>query len=85
MKNIKKNIAYKVINRKQMTEDCFKKKHRLSNQFMVHIDNENSYIATLMKGKALETCEAMAESLCEYLENALMILISEVVLDFIVD
>jgi len=39
VKNIKKNIAYKVINRKQMTEDAFKKKHRLSNQFMVHIEN----------------------------------------------
>ena len=39
VKNIKKNIAYKVINRKQMTEDCFKKKHRMSNQFMVQIDN----------------------------------------------
>jgi len=27
----------------------------------------------------------MAESLCDYLESALMIVISEVVLDFIVD
>ncbi len=52
---------------------------------MVNIDNEESYIATLMKGKALETCEKMAESLCEYLEHALMIVVSEVVVDFIVD
>lgn len=53
VKNIKKNFAYKVINRKQMTEDSYKKKHRMINQFMIHIDNEDSYIATLMKGRAL--------------------------------
>jgi len=53
VKNIKKNIAYKVINRKQITEDAFKKKHRLSNQFMVQVEHEDSYIATLMKGKSL--------------------------------
>jgi hypothetical protein len=38
-----------------------------------------------MKGKALEYCEEMAASLCEYLEHAIMIKISEIVLDFIVD
>ncbi len=37
VKNIKKNIAYKVINRKQITEDAFKKKHRLPNQFIVQV------------------------------------------------
>jgi hypothetical protein len=39
VKNTKKNIAYKVINRKQIDEDAFKKKHRLSNQFLVNVDN----------------------------------------------
>lgn len=53
---MKRNFAYKVINRKQMTEDAFKKKHRLENQFMVNIYNEESFIATLIKGKALEPC-----------------------------
>ena len=85
VKNMKRNIAYKVINRKQITEDAFKKKHRLSNQFIVNVECDESYIATLMKGKALESCEEMAASLCEYLEHALMIQISEIVMDFIVD
>ncbi len=40
----------------------------MSNQFMVNIENEESYIATLIKGKALEPCENMAASLCAYLE-----------------
>lgn len=53
MKNIRKNTGYKIINRKQFTDDSCKRKHRLNSYFVVNVDNEESYIATLMKGKSL--------------------------------
>ena len=56
MKISKKNIGYKLINKKQMNEEVFKKKHRLAHQYIVNVDNDDTYIATLMKGKSLEVC-----------------------------
>ena len=52
---------------------------------MVNPTNEDTFIATLIKGKALEPCEEMTESLCDYLEEGLGIKIQEIVVDFIVD
>lgn len=60
VKTAKKNIGYKLINKKQMNQEVFKKKHRLANQYIVNVNNEDTYIATLMKGKSLEPCESMA-------------------------
>ncbi len=50
-------MAYKIINKKQIDDDLFKKKHRLFNNFVVNIENEDSYVANLLKGKALTPCE----------------------------
>jgi len=39
VKTLKKNVAYKVINKKQIDDDLYKKKHRLFNNFVVNIEN----------------------------------------------
>ena len=84
-RQLKKNYGYKLVHLKQMNEEMFKKKHRLVQNFIINTEREDTYTATLMSGKALETCIRMAESFVEYIEKGIFVKLGEMVIDFIVD
>lgn len=46
-----------------MDEELFKKKHRLTQCYILNSEHEDTYTATIIKGKALEASESMATSL----------------------
>lgn len=44
----------------------FRKKHRLLPNFIVNTEKEDTYKATLLAGKALDACVALADNFVEY-------------------
>lgn len=56
-----------------------------SHNFTVNFDRENSFKYLVIKGKAIEQYEKMAESIVTYLEHCKEVVIRYVVLDFTMD
>ena len=81
----KKSHAYKITNKAKITEELLTKKHLLNHYFLVDLEKEKCYEKNLIKGKALQQVETMAQSLVEFLEGLKKVKITEIVLDFTLD